>query len=56
MRWTRAAAGFDIPDAGCPGQRLRLRYSGRSLQERLVSGTLRLDAIHLNRMQNSGLR
>lgn len=54
--WVRSSGSFDIPDTGCPGQRLRLRYSGRTLQERLVSGTLRLDAIHLNRLTNSSLQ
>jgi len=54
--WTRSSGSFDIPDTGCPGQRLRLQYAGRSLQERLVSGNLRLDAIHLNRLTNSSLQ
>ena len=54
--WVRSSGTFDIPETGCPGQVLRLRYLGRSLQERLVSGTLRLDAIQLNRLRNSYLR
>jgi hypothetical protein len=54
--WVRRSGSFDIPDTGCPGQLLRLQYTGRSLQERLLSGTLRLDAIHLNRLTNSGLQ
>jgi hypothetical protein len=35
-----------------PGQVLRLRYPARSLQERMVSGALRLDAMRLNRLEN----
>jgi hypothetical protein len=54
--WARSSGTFDIPGTGCPGQVLRLRYPGRSLQERMVSGTLRLDAIHLNRLTNSSLQ
>jgi hypothetical protein len=54
--WTRSSGSFDIPETGCPGQLLRLQYAGRSLQERLVSGRLRLDAIHLNRLTNLGLQ
>jgi len=54
--WVRSSGSFDIPDTGCPGQLLRLQYPGRSLPERLVSGSLRLDAIHLNRLTNSSLQ
>jgi hypothetical protein len=46
--WQRREGGFDVPEGGCTAQLLRLRYPGRSLSERLVSGTLRLDAMHLN--------
>ena len=54
--WQRSAGEFVVPDSGCTGQVLRLRYRGRSLPERLVSGTLRLDAIALNRLENGSLR
>ncbi|WP_460733835.1 hypothetical protein [Lysobacter tyrosinilyticus] len=54
--WVHSSGTFDIPETGCPGQVLRLQYLGRSLQERMVSGTLRLDAIHLNRLRNSYLQ
>ncbi|GAB3365813.1 hypothetical protein GCM10027431_07200 [Lysobacter rhizosphaerae] len=51
--WQRSQGEFDVP-AACSGQILRLRLAARSLQERMVSGTLRLDAIRLNPLGNQG--
>jgi hypothetical protein len=55
-QWQRSPGEFDIPDSGCPGQVMRLRYLGRSLQERRVSGTLRIDALRLHRAAKGRLR
>src|SRR4249919_234631 len=49
--WQSSQGEFDVP-AACSGQLLRLRLAARSLQERMVSGTLRLDAIRLNPLGN----
>lgn len=46
--WHAFAGTVDVP-AACTGQRLQLRYLGRSLNERIISGTLRLDALDLRR-------
>ena len=53
--WQRRSGEFEMP-AGCPGQVMRLRYHTRSLQERMVSGTLRLDAMRLNPLGNQAPR
>lgn len=44
--WQAFAGAVDVPPA-CTGQRLQLRYLGRSLHERIISGNLRLDALDL---------
>ncbi|MGN6513304.1 MAG: hypothetical protein ACTHKZ_06995, partial [Lysobacteraceae bacterium] len=45
--WQASAATFEVP-AGCGGQRLRLAYLGRSLADRRVGGTLRVDAMRVS--------
>jgi hypothetical protein len=55
-QWQRALGEFDIPDSGCTGQVMRLSYLGRSLQERRVSGTLRIDALRLHRSEKDRLQ
>lgn len=54
--WQRIEGGFEIPEGACAGQVLRLRYLGRSLPERLVTGTLRLDAMQLIPERNARLQ
>jgi hypothetical protein len=49
--WQRSQDELSIPASGCAGQVLRLRYPARSLQERMVSGALRLDEIRLTPLQ-----
>lgn len=44
--WHAFVGSVDVPP-GCTGQRLQLRHLGRSLNERIISGTLRLDALDL---------
>lgn len=44
--WQRVEADFEVP-AGCPGQILRLDFLGRSLADRQLTGTLRLDAVRI---------
>lgn len=45
--WQPFGGTVQVPADGCTGQWLRLRYLGRSLNERILSGTLRLDALEL---------
>lgn len=47
--WTAFAGTVEVPAEGCTGYRLRLRYLARTLSERIVSGTLQLDALDLRR-------
>lgn len=44
--WQPVAGEFDVPP-DCPGQVLRLDFLARSLAERQVAGTLRLDALRI---------
>ena len=49
-QWQASTATFDVP-AGCTGQRLRLAYLGRSLADRQVKGTLRVDAVRIENVR-----
>ena len=43
--WQHIEGSFEIPITACSGQTLRLDFLGRSLAERQLSGTLRVDAV-----------
>ena len=46
--WHPVEADFVVP-TGCPGQVLRLELLARSIAERQVSGTLRVDDVRIRR-------
>lgn len=45
--WQPFAGILAVPAGPCTAHRLHLRYQGRTLNERILSGTLRLDALDL---------
>lgn len=46
-RWQSFSGAVEVSGDACTDHVLRLRYLGRSLNERILSGTLRLDALDL---------
>lgn len=50
--WRTARATFDVPP-DCQGQQLTLRHTGRSLSERQISGTLRVDDVQLRKVPSA---